>query len=138
MLSLESTTLASSSQNLAPCPTVEACADDAAQFLELAATVNLPQVDLPCFATTNGMNDGASGVNDVVLGPGHVERQSTISQHTNHHPMLTRRKMGIHKPKVYFADMPDDEAIPDNIHTALESPKSKAAVMAEYDALQAN
>ncbi|KAL4364103.1 hypothetical protein GQ457_04G028170 [Hibiscus cannabinus] len=47
--------------------------DDAAQLPELAATVNLPQVYFPCSATTNGINNGISGVNDVVLGPGHVE-----------------------------------------------------------------
>ncbi|KAE8677467.1 Serine carboxypeptidase-like 40 [Hibiscus syriacus] len=56
--------------------------------------------------------------------------------HTNIHPMLTRDKCGIYKPKAYSSQF--DEVVPSTIDEALQSPKWDAAVQEEYDALKIN
>ncbi|KAK9029231.1 hypothetical protein V6N11_026352 [Hibiscus sabdariffa] len=55
---------------------------------------------------------------------------------SNVHPMVTRRKNGIFKPKIYTAHY--KKTLPSDVYAALEDPDWKIAVMAEYEALVAN
>ncbi|KAL4379783.1 hypothetical protein GQ457_02G018970 [Hibiscus cannabinus] len=62
------------------------------------------------------------------------QQVDTMPTCSNYHPMITRSKMGIYKPKIYFASV--DDPVPTNIHAALESPKWREAAMSEFDALR--
>lgn len=52
--------------------------------------------------------------------------------------MTTRSKAGIHKPKVYTADVSLLDSEPSNVKTALQSPHWLQAMQEEYNALLAN
>ncbi|KAE8693334.1 hypothetical protein F3Y22_tig00110813pilonHSYRG00189 [Hibiscus syriacus] len=85
---------------------------------------------------TNGNTEGnskipASDVNiDYEISP-IVDRL-----HMNNHPMLTRGKCGIFKPKAYSCHF--DEVVSSIINEALQLPKWVAAVQEEFDALKRN
>ncbi|KAL4271934.1 hypothetical protein GQ457_13G027390 [Hibiscus cannabinus] len=57
------------------------------------------------------------------------------SSHSNKHPMITRSKQGIFKPKVYLMSV---DNVPQNIYEAMEQAEWRKAVMDEYTALIAN
>ncbi|KAE8727992.1 putative catalytic [Hibiscus syriacus] len=69
-------------------------------------------------------------------GVTHARENAGGRSHTNIHPMLTRGKCGIYKPKAYSSQF--DEVVPSTIDEALKSPKRAAAVQEEYDALKRN
>ncbi|KAK9036933.1 hypothetical protein V6N11_021856 [Hibiscus sabdariffa] len=75
-------------------------------------------------------------VNDMQEHPLEVATTSRV-QHasTNVHPMVTRRKNGIVKPRVFQVH---HHRTPSDVHKALADPKWKDAVMAEYEALVNN
>ena len=61
-----------------------------------------------------------------------------VSPTTNVHPMVTRAKVGTHKPKVYFSSLPNIPHIPSSVKTALASPLWSIAMQEEYTALLSN
>ncbi|KAL4384681.1 hypothetical protein GQ457_15G023450 [Hibiscus cannabinus] len=75
----------------------------------------------------------------------HVDNASPISATTsasrivanviNTHPMVTRSKAGVYKPKVFVVECHDT---PSTVKEALEHPLWAAAVQEEYDALMRN
>jgi len=61
-----------------------------------------------------------------------------VSTTTNVHPMVTRAKVGTHKPKVYLSSLPDIPYIPSSVKIALASPLWSIAMQEEYNALLFN
>ncbi|KAE8703262.1 Dynamin-related protein 5A [Hibiscus syriacus] len=67
---------------------------------------------------------------DIVLD------SSTMGSSMRVHPMMTRSRCGIFKPKVFFTA--EEEDVPTTINVALKSPHWSTAVHEEYNALQKN
>ncbi|GMI85341.1 hypothetical protein HRI_002203400 [Hibiscus trionum] len=66
-----------------------------------------------------------------------ITRSSSLAPvaSSNIHPMITRRKNGISKPKIFNVQLHETHV---DVHHALADPKWKAAVLAEYEALLSN
>ncbi|KAE8656318.1 Nodulation-signaling pathway 2 protein [Hibiscus syriacus] len=60
----------------------------------------------------------------------------TLPVMENHHPMITRSKRGIYKPKLYSIHF--DNEIPSSVQEALQTTEWKEATQAEFEALQRN
>ncbi|KAL3634075.1 hypothetical protein CASFOL_021129 [Castilleja foliolosa] len=65
------------------------------------------------------------------------ENNATGFRNTNQHPMVTRAKAGIYKPKVLSAEVVG-EFEPKNVNDALEIPVWREAMQQEYNALLRN
>ncbi|XP_039053342.1 uncharacterized mitochondrial protein AtMg00820-like [Hibiscus syriacus] len=64
------------------------------------------------------------------------EAGNDVATIINRHPMLTRSKCGVFKPKVYSVTYDTMEHV--NVHKALQSPHLKNVILAKLEALQAN
>ncbi|KAE8710243.1 Adenylate kinase 4 [Hibiscus syriacus] len=74
----------------------------------------------------------------VANASGHVEAASLCPSVQNAHPMVTRSKRGIFKPKVFVAQSRGDNGEPCSVAQALQDPQWREAVLDEYDALVSN
>ncbi|KAE8692320.1 hypothetical protein F3Y22_tig00110840pilonHSYRG00040 [Hibiscus syriacus] len=81
--------------------------------------------------STNEAHTNESSQEEIVVPTESAQRSTD-----NHHPMLTRSKCGVYKPKAYSSTVSD--SVPANVHDALLSPDWAAAINAEYSALVQN
>lgn len=89
-------------------------------------------------ASSNELSQSVSG--DATT-ENHDEQSSTVTaEHCvqNAHPMITRAKAGIHKPKVYQSSISFDHCEPSTFQQALNSTPWINATKIEYDALMRN
>jgi len=61
-----------------------------------------------------------------------------VANPTNTHPMVTRAKVGVHKPKMYHVAVTSLPLIPTSLKEAIASPVWLQAMREEYDALLSN
>ncbi|KAL3634153.1 hypothetical protein CASFOL_021207 [Castilleja foliolosa] len=64
-----------------------------------------------------------------------AEKHVTVQ---NQHPMVTRAKVGIHKPRILSAEKVENDYEPRNVNEALKSAVWKKAMQDEYEALLRN
>ena len=83
---------------------------------------------------------------NLPLGPSELSPQTThfeppsipVAHPTNTHPMVTRAKVGVHKPKVYHTSITSLPFVPTSLKEAITSPIWIQAMREEYDALLSN
>ncbi|GMJ08870.1 hypothetical protein HRI_004556200 [Hibiscus trionum] len=104
--------------------------------------VVVPSEGFPGEASTDLVVPSAVVFGEETISPVHEEGDFP-SKIVNSHPMMTRAKHGIRKPKVYQVELcssfnADDIVEPRTIQEALSNENWKAAAQAEYNALLAN
>ncbi|TXG50284.1 hypothetical protein EZV62_022808 [Acer yangbiense] len=103
----------------------------------------------PTFLAQNDSSNSGSHTDHSFSSPHPISTDnspSPLALPTNpvsSHPMQTRAKSGIYKPKVYtsahaMSIISSPECEPNSVRIALTSPKWKETMQAEYDALIAN
>ncbi|KAE8693482.1 S-adenosyl-L-methionine-dependent methyltransferases superfamily protein [Hibiscus syriacus] len=135
MSTLHSNSTGDNDVGVTPLGTVSAYDDSTLHSLENNGNYNIIGATYPGANDLNNANTSPV-IEELDLANNIQSTSTTLSTRGNHHPMKTRSKCGVFKPKAYSTHFENDT--PSTIQEALQSTNWKEAVQAEVDALQRN